>query len=186
MGTAQKFANFWEGVHTVIGLPDSHHALIVRNGLPREAARKVHLDQIKTFKERTQEIEPIFPIRSAEVDTVSEPLNELLSAEDNDQQLHETAPVGEPNGEEATNAEPARAINNPSQSRSDEMPSTLRGSPRETRQHFVRACWPHKTPKVSSLQLAPKRRSYEYVPTQKTTRSGRSIKPVTRFSSHRY
>ena len=52
VGSAQKFANFWEGIHTIVGLPDSHHALVVRNGLPQSAARKVHLDQIKTFKER--------------------------------------------------------------------------------------------------------------------------------------
>ena len=54
VGSAQKFANFWEGIHTIVGLPDSHHALVVRNGLPQSAARKVHLDQIKTFKERQQ------------------------------------------------------------------------------------------------------------------------------------
>ena len=54
VGSAQKFANFWEGIHTIVGLPDSHHALVVRNGLPQSAARKVHLDQIKTFKERKQ------------------------------------------------------------------------------------------------------------------------------------
>ena len=54
VGSAQKFANFWEGIHTIVGLPDSHHALVVRNGLPQSAARKVHLDQIKTFKERPQ------------------------------------------------------------------------------------------------------------------------------------
>ena len=54
VGSAQKFANFWEGIHTIVGLPDSHHALVVRNGLPQSAARKVHLDQIKTFRERRQ------------------------------------------------------------------------------------------------------------------------------------
>ena len=87
VGTAQKFANFWEGVHTIIGLPDSHHALIVRNGLPREAARKVHLDEIKTFKERAQEIEPIFPMRSREMhrpNSVPESLNESLNNENSD------------------------------------------------------------------------------------------------------
>ena len=75
VGSAQKFANFWEGIHTIVGLPDSHHALVVRNGLPQSAARKVHLDQIKTFKERQQPeqetLEPTFATPTTIAQTIS-------------------------------------------------------------------------------------------------------------------
>ena len=141
-GTAQKFANFWEGVHTIIGLPDSHHALIVRNGLPREAARKVHLDQIKTFKERAQEIEPIFPIRSAEVDTVSEPLNESLSNDESDPQPDQGPICPEPSSEGPNVTEPfsrggsqENSVWPPSRPR--ESPSTSSELPVDTQRSFV-------------------------------------------------
>ena len=64
VGSTQKFANFWEGLYKVIYLPDSHHALIVRNGDKPESARKVHLDQIKVFHESqsTIETEPQYDI----------------------------------------------------------------------------------------------------------------------------
>ena len=137
-------------------------------------------------------------MREAEPDRVSEPLNESLSNEDNDSDLdgptnglqtndspEPFVPTYETGNEESTEVELSHG-GNESHTKCQNGPSGKPSAPRETQQYFARACWPDKMYKGPPLKLIPKRKSYEYVPTQKTTRSGRSIKPITRFSSHRY
>ena len=131
-------------------------------------------------------------------DSALESPNESLDDESNDSEpLFEEpfVPTNEPSGEGPNDVESPSIDNNSPRNELGKPSSTSpRNGPRdvtrnalgETRQHFVRACWPHKLAKTSSPKSTHKKRSYEYIPTQTTTRSGRTVKPVTRFSSHRY